>query len=246
MSRSYRGDFAEGAVAEDYDRQVFSEGSYASLLWEIERRYLDAFLHNFPVSAETINYLDFACGTGRVLAFVAPKVESARGVEVSPEMAIRARRRAPAADVVQADITEGTPVEGRYDLITAFRFFLNAEPSLRLGAMQALAARLSGPHGRIVFNVHAHIPSHKLLTLPYRRLSGRGGRWNYVTRRDTERLLAEAGLEIDGEHGYDFLSAAALRLVPYERLLAIEGGLAGKPLVQWLGAHRLYVARLRG
>lgn len=250
MKDSYRGEFKEKATAEGYEQDVFSLNSYASLLWTLERQYLDGFLQHFPLSYDEIDYLDFASGTGRVLSFMESRVARARGVEISAAMLEIARQKVERAELVQADLTAANaPVEGRYDLITAFRFFLNAEPALRLKAMRALAVRLKDDRSRLIFNVHASIPSHKLLLWPKHRLqaaiSRQQGLWNYMTQGQVRQLLGEAGLEIEEVFGYDLFSGKSLYFVSYDKLLTLEQRLAGQPLIQRLGAHQLYVARRR-
>ena len=125
-------------------------------MWKIEQRILDRVLDQIHGEQATeIAYLDFACGTGRVLAFVSARTVSASGVDISEAMLIVAATSAPKAELISADITLGnSPLAGRvFDLITAFRFFPNAEESLRTEAISALSACLK-PGGRLILNNH--------------------------------------------------------------------------------------------
>ena len=147
------------------------------------------------------------------------------------------------------DITdEADEIEGRYDLITAFRFVLNAEPALRIAAFKALAARLRDRSSVLVFNNHGNPWSHKLPVWPYHRLRRIGAGYrtegNYMTGRETRRLADEAGLTIERVLGCGLLSAKSLRLWSYERVLRWEHRLA-RGLAARLGVNQIYVARLK-
>lgn len=48
----------------------FSSNPYRSMVWEMEKSILDRILNVFYKSCQKrINHLDFACGTGRILAY---------------------------------------------------------------------------------------------------------------------------------------------------------------------------------
>ena len=250
MKKSYRSEFKEQMKVDDYELNRYAAGSYGSLLWSVERRYLEGLLRRLPVPTDRVDYLDFACGTGRIVAFMESRVRRARGIDVSAEMLEFARQKVSRAELIQNDITAMNElIEGRYDLITAFRFFVNAEPALRSAAMQSLSARLKDNRSRLVFSVQASLPSHKLVLWSENQLRKALGKpqqpWNYLIQRWIERLLAEADLEVEEVFGYDFFSSKGLRLLSYDRLLTLEQALAGKPVIHRLGGHRMYVARRR-
>lgn len=247
MKGSYRTRFSTPQEARTYEEQILGFRSYGALLWKIEREQLQRVTDGLVIPLSKANYLDFACGTGRVLRFMETSVARARGIDVSRSMLSLARERGVQAELLRADITAaGFAVEDRYDLITAFRFVLNAEPALRLAGLRALAARLRDPRSRLVFNVHAHLPSHKLVGWAYHRLHRTGAQpleqSNYMTTGQVRQLAEAAGLRIESVFGYDMLSGKALRLLPYEALFAVERRLSGTSVGERLGAHQLYVA----
>ena len=165
--KSYRRYFHTPERAIEYDTQRFNSQAYGDVLWRVEQTQLRILLEEFRQSHSTINYLDFAAGTGRIISFMEGLVDSATGIEISESMAELARRKLKAGTIVCRDITNPeAPLEGAYDLITAFRFVLNAEPSLRLGALKALASRLRDETSWLIFNNHNYLWSHKLLTYP--------------------------------------------------------------------------------
>jgi SAM-dependent methyltransferase len=244
---SYREQFAESARAAEYERRQWDGVSYPSLIWELERAWLDRYLASSAVPSEQMDYLDFACGTGRVLAHLEERVRSARGIEISAAMLDIARQKVHRADLVCADITATPEVEGRYDLITCFRFLLNAEPALRRQAMRGLAARLKDGNSRLVFDNHGNLTSYKALRWPGSVLR-RGqpvyeSAGNVLSHTDVLRVLADAGLEVVARHGYGLLSGKAPQVFGYDPVLKLERRLAGAPVLERLGVHQLYVCR---
>ena len=54
--------------AQDYDAKLFSSGSFDAAMWRREQRLLSHILRRHVPSRES--FLDFACGTGRVLTYL--------------------------------------------------------------------------------------------------------------------------------------------------------------------------------
>ncbi len=246
--QSYRTRFAAAADATSYDQGEYAPGGYPGLLWRLEQDVLREVVEGLRQATTEIDYLDFACGTGRVLAFVERLVDRSTGVEVSEAMLEVARQKVHTARLVRADITVGADeVSGPFDLITAFRFVLNAEPELRLAALRRLTELLRDDRSVLVFNNHINLWSYKLGTWPKQRFapSSRRGpyRPNFLTDRGIRRLAGQCGLTIEKVHGLGFLSRRALPLLGYERLLAAEHRLASTRPLNRFGADQIYVAR---
>jgi SAM-dependent methyltransferase len=137
----------------DYD-QRFVEHAYRALLWDLEREALDDILP--PERCRELDFLDFACGTGRVLRYLMGRVGSATGVDVSASMLAIAARSTGGARLVQGDVTrEPLFPSASFDLVTAFRFFARAEAELRSAALVAIHDLLR-PDGLFVFNNHVN------------------------------------------------------------------------------------------
>jgi hypothetical protein len=246
---TYRRHFAAKERAADYDEVQYASGSYSDVLWEVEKRQLQDIIASLRSTHERIDYLDFAAGTGRIISFVEDQVDTATGIEISSAMVERAQAKLSRARMICADIT-GTQsaVEDSYDLITAFRFVLNAEPALRLAAMKALAARLKDERSVIVFNNHGNIWSLKLLALPFHKLRSRRSGWkpegNVMSDTQVRELAEQAGLRIVRQLGCGVLSGKSLKLLGRERTVRMERALAARPVLWRLGANRMYVAQL--
>ncbi len=246
--RSYRARFTSPDDAVSYDEHEYAPHGYPALLWRLEQDVLRDVVDELRHVKAEIHHLDFACGTGRVLAFVEELADRSTGVEISEAMLEAAKHKVRSATLVNADITtNANEVSGQFDLITAFRFVLNAEPELRRAALRRLADLLRDDHSLLVFNNHINLWSYKLGTWPKQRLtpSGRRGPYpfNFLTNRDVRRLARSCGLRIEKVYGLGFLSRRALPVLGYERLLATERRLAGVRVLNRFGADQIYVAR---
>src|SRR4051795_11691 len=82
---------------QDYQR-TFTEYAYRALLWTWEREVLDAVVS--PAASAHLVYLDFACGTGRVLRHLEERVKTATGVDVSASMLQVARNETVRANLI--------------------------------------------------------------------------------------------------------------------------------------------------
>lgn len=242
---SYSEHFASNEKALTYDEKEYAEGSYSSLLWSIERGQLDAAIATH--AASPFDYLDFACGTGRVLAHVAPQARSTRGIDISEAMVTRARERVPSATIEARNITDGGAVEATYDVITSFRFLLNAEPQLRVAGLEALAARLKDRSSVLIVNNHGNLASHKaVMVVPewFRHRGRRRQSGNRLSHRAVVSAAAAAGLNIERVAGCGLLGGRLAGKLPRRFAERVERRAARTPLNRW-GCNQLYVARLR-
>ena len=230
----------------DY-HETFSLLPYRAMIWRLEQRLLLKLVRKHFV-AEPPRYLDFACGTGRILGYLSPYCRSAVGVDVSASMLDVARRTGTRAEILEADITRCDELcEREFDLITAFRFFPNAEQQLRQEAFGALARHLSG-EGILVFNNHKNDRS-------LRRRLGSAKRWmlhrnawarppRSMSDLDARNLVKEAGLHIDRVYHLAVLPFADHRMWLSERVVAsMERVLSRTSLAQPLAQNLIYVCR---
>ena len=97
--------------------------------------------------------LDFACGTGRITQLLDGVVEACFAVDVSDSMVAPARAKCPRTQFFIQDIIDRPLPIAPVQLVTAFRFFGNAEDSLRARALQAIHRYLV-PGGYLLLNDH--------------------------------------------------------------------------------------------
>lgn len=249
MNKSYREHFQANGDGLAYDNLEYGPNSYWALIWELEKDFLDRISAHMQRTSSQWTYLDFACGTGRVLAHLETRCSEATGIDISQEMLARAQRRIRRASLRCVDITtEDAAIEASYDLITAFRFFLNAEPELRLAALTALSRRLRNGDSRLVLSVHGNAHSYKALGAPVRLLRRLGGKpdWGHLTSlREVDRCLDASGLEVCDSSAVGILPPAVLALLPYHLRVRVEQALAKVPGVRRFGVDLLLVCRLK-
>lgn len=194
--------FVDG-VAEQYDA-VYAPSTYDSVVWGWQRPYLRRVFRSLRDHGDQLKHLDFACGTGRILADVEDLSTESVGLDISPLMLASAARRVR-SPLKCGDILQDTAIVDRnYDVITAFRFFLNAEPEIRLAVMRDLATRLRDGSSRLIFNVHGNDGSVLAVTSRYRRLRG----WpplGLLSSSEIRRIVVAAGLEIERTRGFGIL-----------------------------------------
>lgn len=252
MTNNYSQSFSADEQAINYENNVYAEHSYSSVLWEVEKILLANLIAEFrqSIDGHKIDYLDFASGSGRIIAYIEDKVDAATGIEISPAMCAIARKKLKRGKLLCCDITsQSTPIiEEKYDLITAFRFILNAGPELRLAAMRALALRLKDEKSWIIFNNHGNPFSIKLIMWPVhfiRQLwKGKDPAGNYLTNAQVYRLITETDLHIVRVIGYGFFGGHLAKVFSKKWICYIESWLAKCPLLSRFGINQCYVAML--
>jgi len=150
---SYSNSHTYTDAGRQYDLGI--SGDYYSFVWEdLEQPLLQELIDKGTLEGSG-PVLDFACGTGRVTEFLVKRFKVVVGLDVSREMLAQAKRNVPCAKFVLADVTRNRPSVLRYRLITAFRFFQNAEPHLREQVLAWIGRKLT-PEGIAVLNIHAN------------------------------------------------------------------------------------------
>ena len=225
----------------DYHRR-FTENPYRRMMWGFEQRFLLEILRGIPASEELL-HLDFACGTGRILAFLEGRVGRSVGVDVSESMLATARAENPDLDLRRIDITRTTAwTDETFDLVTAFRFFPNAESELRREVLHALRQVVSDG-GRLVFNNHMNRES-----LPYRlmRMRGKEPALPWMSHAEIAPVLEDSGWDVERTFHVGLLPSSENRLILPERLLtSLESMGTRLNFLTQLSTDVLYVCRPR-
>jgi len=179
---------------ESYDNYYASDPEMG-YLWGQEQRVLARVLDDY-YGKQPAHLLDFACGTGRVAGFLESRVASSWGVDVSGSMLSEARKKLVQTRLLEANLLEECPFpKASFNLITAFRFFLNAESRLRTAAVKALEPLLADD-GCFVFNIHQN--RHSLYFWPTQLYCRMRHAEPYVTLSigECSRVLRSVGLKI--------------------------------------------------
>jgi ubiquinone/menaquinone biosynthesis C-methylase UbiE len=183
---------AKGAEYEAY----YQNKAWQRFLWSREQEIILKILEKY-FTGRDIHLLDFACGTGRITEFLENRVKTSTGIDVSSSMLTIAREKLKRTEIIKADITAENVLKPRkFNLITAFRFFLNAEPELRSAAIGAIAELLD-EDGYLVFNNHQNSGSRWIkLRYAYYRKKNPEGIFNVMSIEQMKKLAEGAGLEI--------------------------------------------------
>ena len=188
-SHKYEG---KGAEYEAY----YQNKAWQRFLWSREQEIILRILEKH-FAGRDVHLLDFACGTGRITEFLENRVKTSTGVDVSGSMLAIAREKLKRTELIETDITAENILKPRkFNLITAFRFFLNAEPQLRSEAMETLAELLD-ENGYLIFNNHQNSGSPWIrLRYAHYRKKNPGGIYNVMSIGQMKKLVEGAGLEI--------------------------------------------------
>jgi ubiquinone/menaquinone biosynthesis C-methylase UbiE len=233
---SYSSRFQDPAAAAGYEFQEYGTGSYSTRVWEWQRPVLEQIIRDYqrqhPAPARL---LDFACGTGRVTAAVESLVGTAEGIDISESMVALARAKCRRATFQVGNIlSQPGLLPAKYDLITAFRFLLNVEPSVRRAVLTKLRAVLREPDGWLVVNVHGNSRSLRHPAILWRRRRERshptGDMLNEMSPPEAKGLLAECGFRVVRQFGFGMLPPTLYR-TPLRAVAAlVDRSLAGENL----------------
>ena len=181
----------------DYDQDL-SKGDFNTYMKQRELIILSSVIPAlFP--GKISRYLDFACGTGRITSFLENFAVKSYGVDLSEEMIELARQKCKRTNLILKDITKDNLELEPVHLITAFRFFGNAQDELRKGVLQALS-KLLVSQGFLIFNNHRNPNSLKLML---ERLTG-GNDPADLSYSKMKNYLSNTGFKIVRSYGVGF------------------------------------------
>ena len=238
MAAGYRESHLQTGKGESY-HAAFEDKPYRKMVWQLEKGILDNILATFYKASE-VHHFDFSCGTGRILSYLENRTKTTVGVDLSPSMLEVARENSGTAEIIEADLTRSDVLGDRkFNLITAFRFFPNAEAELRSEAMRVLSRHLDDD-GYLVFNNHKNTGSTRNRLA---RLCGRRG-YRGMSIAEVKALVAANDLEIVRiYHLCVFPASEKYILLPPFFLRYIESILARIPVLRNFGGNLVFVCR---
>ena len=249
MTTSYSERFQGAAAVSDYESKEYGAGSYASTIWEMQRPVMESIIKGIRREpAGPVRLLDFACGTGRLIACLEPLVDEADGIDISPNMVEVAHGKCRRASLRVGDIlTQPELLTGKYDVITAFRFLLNVEPVIRQRVLRRLREALRGPDSLLVVNVHGNSRSLRHPAIVWRRRQEgstvTGAMLNEMSPAEAKELLRECGFQIVRQFGFGMLPPTFYR-TPLRRLAAVtDRSLSGENCWNDWSIDMLFVCR---
>lgn len=205
---SYRDSHSSKGYGQQYDL-MYKSDYYAAQWDEIEAPHLKRVLAKIRESGKD-RHLDFACGTGRILEVCESYFSDTTGVDISSEMATRAVELCTSSKVIfPRDITI-EPLDQTFEVITSFRFFLNAEPTLRKAVLSEFS-KMQTSGSFLVINVHVN--SRSILGYLYRLRNAlmRKKIANTMSEETIRQELNDADYDVEEVCHYSFWP----RLGPY-------------------------------
>ena len=226
---------------EEYE-DAYGLSTYYGQLWNtIERDLVVSTLQEIK-QAGAKNCLDFACGTGRILSAVEEVFDDTVGVDVSDAMITVAKAKCTKSKIFKQDLTQ-SGLDESFDVITSFRFFRNAEESLRNDALKAMREHLASD-GYLVVNIHGNPWSPGMVALSARSLMSKKTA-NTISKKNFEQLLNDNGFKIEKQTDYSYLPRIGGFFPGWYRPLMgpFEKVLPKIPLLKHISESTLFVAR---
>ncbi len=239
---------------ESYDRSIANRFELA--IFRLEHDILHDLFRRLRSSDPHTAYLDFACGTGRILEVFKDLIRIKVGVDTSPGQLAVAQTKVPDAELVEGNVVTDPDLLGgrRFNLITSFRLLLNLEPENRLPILRAVRELLT-PDGYLIIDNHMNrysilglsaLFAHKVLRMPRKPLvpEGRRGIISTMAESEMRAVLAAAGLQVEEVHRIFVLPGhKRLQLLPTRWLVAVEAVLSRIPVANRLSKNQIYVCR---
>ncbi|MFA6098539.1 MAG: methyltransferase domain-containing protein [Patescibacteria group bacterium] len=239
-NREYRNSHLDPKIVNYYEHTVYGHGSSYSLLWNLEKSILLKIFKKYNLQNNSTTYLDFACGTGRVISFLEDKVRNSFGIDVSQNMINLALPKLHRSKLMVVDLaSDDKLLDEKYDLITAFRFFLNSQPELRKTAMNILGQKLS-TNGLLIFNIHGNTICYRFPIVILYRLFGKP--LQQMTYFQVKNLVHQNGLKIVGYYGVGFIPKFLYPIFPKTWIMTFEKILS-KTLLKYLCLDMIFVCK---
>lgn len=242
IDRSYRESHTSEGMGERYE-EILANRIDAAIWDRLSSPRLSHLLRQ-ERERGAMRQLDFACGTGRILRVVSQQFDDVTAVDISPEMLQLARPRFPKVDFYCGDVTaDAALVPGKFDCMTAFRFFANAEPELRSEVAEWMSDHLA-PGAALIGNTHSHVWSYTgMLNFVSTRALGRQRRT--LSRAAMARLLSRYGLEVERWEGFRVLPTVGGRPLLGAAMQLQAERLAKRTGLGFFGVDQFFVARKR-
>jgi 2-polyprenyl-3-methyl-5-hydroxy-6-metoxy-1,4-benzoquinol methylase len=239
---------------ESYDRSLANRFELA--ISKLEHVILRDMFRRLRSSDPNTAYLDFACGTGRIISVFKDLIHTKVGVDTSEGQLAVAGKKVPDAEFIRGNVVANPELLGgrHFDFITSFRLLLNLEPENRVPILRALRELLA-PEGYLIVDNHMNrysvlgltaLFAHKVMRVPKKPRVPRGQRGIISTMSETEmrRVLAEAGLQVREVHRIFVLPGHnAFQLLPTRWLVPLEAFLSRVPLSNRFSKNQIYVCR---
>ena len=219
----------------NYDKKLYLKDTFDNRCWELERSILYHILKN----KIEYNFLDFAVWTWRVSSFLESIwIINIKWIDISKEMLKEAEKKLKNTKLYEWDIEKDNFFnKWEFDIITTFRFFLNADEWLRRTILPKLNYYLNDD-GILIFNIHANKFSWKWFIHLFRNTSRYifyKSLWKILWKKENwktyknnlsinyiERLLKENWFDIVDIYSYQYIPYVLNMILSKEKWLNLE------------------------
>ncbi len=204
------------------------------IIWDLEKKIIEDFLNNTKIS----NHLDFASGTGRIAKFLEKNTKEQYLIDSSEKMLEHAKKILDKnkSTFINQDFSK-INLNKKFDLITAFRFFPNAETFLRKEAMKFISEHLND-YGLLIINNHYNFWS---IPLIFSRLTFRSNGFG-MSHKEVLELVKTNNLKIYKYKSIGLLTNKEKKtILPWNIVLKFENFLYKKYSKHLMGYNVLYL-----
>jgi len=222
-------DYRKSHIGKDkayfYEYEMYGKDSYDTAVWELEKCCLIKCIEKYVKNVD-INYLDFACGSGRIISFLETKTKRSLGIDVSEDMLGITKNIVKKSKIIKGDITkEHSLIIGKFNLITSFRFFLNAQSSLRHKVLDVLYEKLTRD-GILILNIHGNKFSLRLFSALLRKYIFQQT-LNQLSFWEMKKILIEHNFKVVDLYGVGYTTRKLYKLFQ-KRLFYLSEAILGK------------------
>lgn len=233
-SKSYRFSHISKDNVKKYDK-IYGRDYYDSRVWVLEKKILKLILNKY-LKIKIKSYLDFACGTGRILEFFEKRVNLSFGIDLSESMLNEAKKKFKKTTFIKADITKEQNIfNHKFDVVTAFRFFLNAETTLREKVLKEIY-KILNDQGLFIFNIHGN----KYSTI---YLFKKKNHCNTLTLSEMKKLLKKYSFKVIKVYGLSFLPWDFAFYFPKRIWLLAENLFSKIKLINKFGSNLIIICK---
>lgn len=168
-------------IVQEYTEEFFDDKS--------DEKYIDQFLQ----SLEGKNVLDAGCGNGRDCKYINQKGFKVKGIDLSKEMLVIAKKMVPKVDFEVMDITNITYSDNSYDGIISNCSFFHI-PVEELPKTLNSFSKILKPNGKLLLILQEGF-GEAMIEEPFRK--GVYIYINYFSVKQISELLLKHGFEID-------------------------------------------------
>ena len=168
-------------IVQEYTEEFFDDKS--------DEKYIDQFLQ----SLEGKNVLDAGCGNGRDCKYINQKGFKVKGIDLSKEMLVIAKKMVPKVDFEVMDITNITYSDNSYDGIISNCSFFHISVEELPKTLNSFSKILK-PNGKLLLILQEGL-GEAMIEEPFRK--GVYIYINYFSVKQISELLLKHGFEID-------------------------------------------------